>query len=355
MNPVRMADMAARHARVASVVEPAVIEVLRSGRYVGGPVVDQTMRALAGHFGWNHAVGVNSGTDALIYALQAVGVRPGDEVIVPALTFFASAGAVCRIGARPVIADVRADLPLLDPFDLPITPRTRAVMAVHLYGERCELPVLPVPIVDDSAQTAGADPPCKTGEIAAVSFYPTKTLGAAGDGGCVLTDDPLVARKVHLLTHHGMPTAYYAERVDGVVGANSRLDAIQAAVVGAHLADLPARTAARRANAVVYDRELPASVDRIPRWTGHPVHQYVILVPRAADRDAVAARMRERGVETAVYYPRSLASQPALAEFARATPRADAFCTRCLALPVHESLSEGDVARVIEAVRVALV
>lgn len=349
-----MADTAARHARVAAVLEPAVLEVLRSGRYVGGPVVDATMRAVADHFGWRHAVGVNSGTDALIYALQAVGVRAGDEVIVPALTFFASAGAVCRVGAVPVIVDVRPDLPLLDPESLPIGPRTRAVMAVHLYGERCDLPALPVPVVDDSAQTAGADPPCRTGEIAAVSFYPTKTLGAAGDGGCVLTDDPSVARKLHLLTHHGMPTAYYAETVDGVVGANSRLDAVQAAVVGAHLADLPRRTLARRANAAVYDRELPAAVERIPRGPGHPVHQYVVLLPDGVDRDGVAGRMREQGVESAVYYPRSLAAQPALAAFARPTPRADRFCTRCLALPVHESLSGSDLAQVVDAVRVAL-
>lgn len=351
---IRMADLAARHARVGDQVEAAVLAVLRSGRYVGGPVVEATMVALAAHFGWHHAVGVNSGTDALVYALQAVGVRAGDEVIVPAVTFFASAGAVCRIGAVPVIADIRADLPLLDPADLPITARTRAVMAVHLFGERCELPALDVPIVDDSAQVAGSNPPCRTGEIAAVSFYPTKTLGAAGDGGCVLTDDPAVARKLHLLTHHGMPTPYFAETIDGVVGANSRLDALQAAVVHAHLGDLSARVSIRRANAAVYDRELPTSIERLPRWSGHPVHQYVVLLPAGVDRDAVAERMRERAVETAVYYPRSLSAQPALAAFARPTPRGDAFCARCLALPVHEGLGEQELARVIAGLGQAL-
>ncbi len=352
--PVRMADLAARHARVAAAVEAAVLEVLRSGRYVGGPVVDRAMTAVAAHFGWARAVGVNSGTDALVYALQAVGVRAGDEVIVPAVTFFASAGAVCRIGARPVIADVRVGLPLLDPSDLPITSRTRAVMAVHLYGEHCALPTLPVPIVDDSAQTAGADPPCRTGEIAAVSFYPTKTLGAAGDGGCVLTDSEEVAGKLRLLTHHGMATHYIADQVDGVVGANSRLDAIQAAIVHAHLADLPARVQARRRNAAIYDAELPAAIERIPRSAGHPVHQYVLLLPPGADRERIVGRMKEAGVETAIYYPRPLSAQPALAEFARPTPRADAFCARCLALPVHEGLTEGEIGRVIAGIRTAL-
>jgi dTDP-4-amino-4,6-dideoxygalactose transaminase len=250
-----------------------------------------------------------------------------------------------------VIADVRADLPLLDAQNLPLSPRTRAVMAVHLYGERCALPSLPVPIVDDAAQAAGADPPCRTGSIAAVSFYPTKTLGAAGDGGCVLTDDPDVARKVHLLTHHGMPTAYHAEAVDGVVGANSRLDAIQAAVLGVHLADLPARVAARRRNAGIYDRELPASIERLPRGAGHPVHQYVVLLPPGASRESVVTGLRGLGVDSAVYYPLPLSRQPALARFTRPTPRADAFCARCLALPVHESLSDYDLAQVIGAVR----
>lgn len=349
-----MADLAGRHARVAATVEPAVLEVLRSGRYVGGPVVDAAMAQVAAHFGWRHAVGVNSGTDALVYALQAVGVRAGDDVIVPAVTFFASAGAVCRIGARPVIADVRADAPLLDADALPWTPRTRAVMAVHLFGARCELPALHVPIVDDAAQTAGADPPCRVGTVAAVSFYPTKTLGAAGDGGCVLTDDPALARRVHLLTHHGMASAYHADAVDGVVGANSRLDAVQAAVVAGHLADLPARVALRRRHAARYDAELPEAVQRLPREPGHPVHQYVVLLPPRADRDAVVARLRALGVETAVYYPLPLSRQPTLAAFARPTPRADAFCARCLALPVHEGLSDDDVAQVIAAVGAAL-
>lgn len=349
-----MADTAGRHARVAATVEPAVLEVLRSGRYVGGPVVEATLARLAAHFGWAHAVGVNSGTDALVYALQAVGVRAGDDVVVPAVTFFASAGAVCRIGARPVIADIRPDVPLLDPSALPITPRTRAVMAVHLFGARCALPELPVPVVDDAAQTAGSDPPCRTGCIGAVSFYPTKTLGAAGDGGCVLTDDPAVARKVHLLTHHGMASAYHADAIDGLVGANSRLDAVQAAVLAGHLDDLPARVARRRGIAERYDAELPAAVTRLPREAGHPVHQYVVLLPAGADRDAVVGRMRAEGVETAVYYPVPLSRQPALAAFARSTPHADAFCARCLALPVHEGLSDDDASQVIAALARAL-
>lgn len=347
---IRMADPARRHARVAAVAEARVLEVLRSGRYVGGPVVTEAVERLAGAFGWARGVGVNSGTDALTYALQALGVGPGDEVIVPAVTFFSTAGAVARMGAVPVIADVRADVPLLDTDALPIGPRTRALIAVHLYGARCALPALPVPVVDDAAQAIGADPPARVGIVGAASFYPTKTLGAAGDGGIVLTDDPDLARAVHLLTHHGMPTPYEAERVSGWVGGNSRLDAVQAALLLAHLDDLPVRVATRRAHAARYDEGLSGidGLTPLPREAGHPVHQYVL---RARRRDALRSALAEAGIESAVYYPRSLAAQPALADFARPTPNADAFCAQTLALPVHESLSEADVACVIAAVR----
>lgn len=342
-----MADPAARHARVATAVESAVLEVLRSGRYVGGPVVDEARRRLATSFGWRFGVTTNSGTDALVYALLALGVGPGDEVIVPAVTFFATAGAVARVGAIPVVADVRDDLPLLYPAVLPLRERTRAIIAVHLYGEPCPLPPLAVPVVDDLAQCAGAAPAPRSGIIGAVSFYPTKTLGAAGDAGLVLTDDPATEVALLRLTHHGMASPYVHERVNGAIGANSRMDAVQAAVLLAHLDDLPARIAARRAIAARYDAELPRWVRRLPRHASHALHQYVVRVPR---RDALRAAFAEAGVETAIYYPASLAAQPALAGFPHApTPNADAFCAESLALPVHECLSPRDVDQVLAA------
>lgn len=341
-----MADLAARHARVANAVEERVLGVLRSGRYVGGPVVEEAEGRLAAAFGWRRGVGVNSGTDALVYALMSLGVGPGDEVIVPAVTFFATAGAVARVGATPVIADTRADAPLLDAAALPLGPRTRAVIAVHLFGATCELPALPVPIVDDAAQAIGADPPARVGVVGAASFYPTKTLGAAGDAGLVLTDDDVAERDVRLLTHHGMPEPYLHVRVQGHVGANSRLDAVQAAVLLGHLDELPARIARRRRIADRYDAALAGRVAPLPRTPGHPVHHYVVL---ADDRDELRAHLRARGVETALYYPRSLAAQPALAG-GPATPNADRFCARALALPAHEGLSDADVERVVDAV-----
>lgn len=342
-----MADTVGRHGRVAAAVEAGVLAVLRSGRYVDGPVVDEARHRLAETFGWRYGVGVNSGTDALIYALLALGVRPGDEVIVPAVTFFATAGAVVRAGAVPVVADVRADLPLLDAATLPLTPRTRAVIAVHLYGEPCPLPALACPILDDLAQCAGGSPAPKHGHIGAVSFYPTKTLGAAGDAGLVLTDDPETEAALLRLTHHGMASPYEHDLVRGVVGANSRMDAVQAAVLLAHLPDLPARVAARRRTAARYDAELPLWIRRLPRHSSHPVHHYVVRMP---DRDRVRSALGAAGVETALYYPRSLSSQPALAGYPRApTPNADAFCADSFAIPVHEGLTESEVDRVVDA------
>jgi dTDP-4-amino-4,6-dideoxygalactose transaminase len=341
-----MVDLAARHASVAAEVERRALEVLRSGAYVGGPVVAEAEQTLAAAFGWAFAVGVNSGTDALVLALQLAGVRPGDAVIVPAVTFFATAGAVVRAGAVPVVADVREDLPLLDPRTLPLGPRTRAVVAVHLYGARCALPDPGVPVVDDASQAVGAAPHARTGELGAASLYPTKTLGAAGDSGVVLCPDVATRDRARRLANHGQVAPHDHHAVDGLVGTNSRMDALQAAVLLAHAEALPARVARRRALAARYDAELPGWMRRLPREPGHPVHQYVVRVPA---RERVRERLRAAGVETAVYYPRPLGDQPALAAWPRTpTPNAETFCREALALPVHEHLSDEDASRVVE-------
>lgn len=341
-----MADLAARHRRVADRVEAAVLAVLRSGRYVGGPVVAEAEARMAARSGWTLGVGVGSGTDALTLAIQALGVGSGDEVIVPAVTFFATAEAVLRAGAIPIVADVREDLPLLDAERLPLGPRTRLVVAVHLYGEACRLGELPVPVLDDAAQCAGADPPVRTGVAAAMSLYPTKNLGVAGDGGLVLTDDPAIADRVRRLGSHGMPSPNLHERVSGHVGGNSRLDALQAAILLAHLDDLDARTALRRAHAARYDAALPTWVRRLPRSAGHPVHQYAVRVPR---RDALRRHLAELEVETAVYYPHPVDRQPAMPP-GPSTPNAARYCAETLALPVHEGLTGEELERVVEAV-----
>lgn len=344
-----MADLAARHRRAADRVEAAVLGVLRSGHYVGGPLVARLEAEVSALFGRRYAVGVGSGTDALVLALRALGVGPGDEVVVPAVTFFATAGAVLVLGARPVVVDVLPDRPLMDPDAArrAVGRRTRAVVPVHLFGAAAPHPDVPVPVLDDAAQAAGGTPPRGQGEAVALSFYPTKVLGGAGEGGMVLTDDAGLAERVRRLGNHGLAGPHLHERVGGAVGINSRLDAIQAAVLLEGVKDLAARVARRRAIAERYDAAFGDLA--VPRDPGSPVSAYVIRHPR---RDALAGALAARGIDSAVYYPRPLGAQPALGRSAPA-PNAERFCREALALPCHAAMDDEAVAAVIAAVREA--
>ncbi len=341
---IRLVDTVARHEQVALAVESGVRDVLRSGRYVGGPVVAEAEATAARMFGRAHGVGVSSGTDALTLAILALGIGPGDEVIVPAISFFATTEAVIAAGATPVFVDVGDDA-CLDPnrARAALTARTRLVIAVHLYGTMCEPPDLGVPVLDDAAQAVGGAPPRARGVLTAVSTYPTKTWGAAGDGGFVLGDDPELIDRIRRLGNHGMTAMHVHERVMGVVGRNSRLDAVQAAVLLAHAPHVPARVARRRAIAARYDADLPSAYSRVPRDKGSPIGVYVV---RCARREELRAALAERGVETSVYYPRPMGRQPAISGAARC-PRADQLCDELLALPAHEGLSDADVDHVL--------
>jgi len=349
-----MINLVARHADAAAEVEAGVLAVLRGGRFVGGPVVAQAEAAVAALLGRRFGAGADSGTDALALALRALGIGPGDEVIVPAVSFFATAEAVLHTGARPVVVDVLPDRPLLDPDAArrALSPRTKAVVPVHLFGDGAPPLALGVPVVDDSAQAVGATPPRGQGLLVAVSFYPTKVLGAAGDGGLVASDDPALIDRVRRLGAHGMPAPNLHERVAGHVGGNSRLDAIQAAVLLGHLPRLAGRIARRQALAARLDAALGGLP--IPRDPGGPVSVYVIRHPR---RDALAARLALQGISTSVYYPLPMSAQAVLdgspAEARRRTPHAAAFCEQALALPCHEDLSDADLDRLIAAVREA--
>ena len=345
---IRLVDLQGRHAEVADAAEDAVLEVLRSGQYVGGARVRPAEAEAARRFGRRHAVGVNSGTDALMLALQAVGVRAGDEVIVPAISFFASAGAVVSIGAVPVFADVREDA-CLDPDAAAAlrTERTAAIVPVHLYGTLAAAPDLGVPVVDDAAQAVGGDPVRAVGHLTVVSTYPTKTWGGAGDGGFVLGDDAELVDRARRLANHGAEDGGFHE-VDGLVGRNSRLDAVQAALLLAHAPRVAPRVARRRAIAARYDAELPPAVRPLPRDPGSPVAQYVV---RVADRDRVHRALSERGIETRAYYRRPLHHEPALSRAEADTPVAAALCRELLALPCHAGLTDADVAQVLRALQ----
>lgn len=346
--PVRLVDLAARDAPRSVAARAAVAQVLASGRYIGGPVLRAFEHALAAAHGVPAAVGVGSGTDALMLALQAVGVGPGDEVVVPAVSFYATAGAVRAIGATPVVVDVLPDRPLMDPAAAAaaVGPRTRAVVPVHLYGDQAAAPAVPVPVVEDGAQAVSRTP---VGAVMALSFYPSKILGAAGDGGAVLCADPAVAERVRALGFHGRDPSGDHHAVAGAAPRNCRLDALQAAWLGEMLVDLPRRVHRRREIAARYDAAL--GLVPVPRDAGSPVSVYAVRHP---DRDAFARRLRGAGIETRVYYPRPLGAEPALADLPRrGTPHADRFCAETLALPCHAGMSAGEVERVIDAARAA--
>ncbi|MEZ4317881.1 MAG: aminotransferase class I/II-fold pyridoxal phosphate-dependent enzyme [Myxococcota bacterium] len=347
-----MADLARRHAATAETVENAVLAVLRSGRWIGGPVVQEAEAAIAHAFGREAAVGVASGTDALILALQASGVTAGDEVAVPALTFFATAGAVCALGAVPRIVDVDArglmDAAALERLD---GARLRAVVPVHLFGNRCTVQRIGVRTVDDAAQAIGCTPAASTGELTALSTYPTKMLSSAGDGGFVVGDRSVVER-VRRLGSHGLVGPHLHERVAGHVGRNSRLDAMSAAVVLGQLPTLGDRIRRRQAIARHYDERMSPALLPLQRDPANPVPSYLV---RAADRDALVAHLDRHGIDSTVYYPRPLHRQPALVGRIPPSecPVADRLCTELLAIPVHAGLTDDEVERVAKALESA--
>jgi dTDP-4-amino-4,6-dideoxygalactose transaminase len=351
-------------------VARAVEEVFASGRFVLGPVTERFERDLAAFLGVRHAIGVSSGTDALLVALMALEVGPGDEVVTSPFSFFASAGVVARLGARPVFVDIEPATFLLDPsrLEAALTPRTRAIEPVHLYGQCADMePILEIarrrgiPVLEDACQAIGAR--CRgraagtLGTMGAFSFYPTKNLGAAGDAGAVVTDDDRLAERVRSLRVHGATTTYVHDRV----GGNFRLDAVQAAVLGARLPRLEAWNVRRLTIARRYG-ELLGGEARAGRLglpaeapdRGHVFHQYVV---RVADRDGVRARMAERGVSTSVFYPVPLHLQKCfegLGGRAGDFPEAERAAREVLALPMFPELSDAEVERVAAALTESL-
>lgn len=343
------------HARTSAACEAAVRAVLRSGRWVGGRSLSDAEVALAERVGRTHGVGVGSGTSALTLALQAAGVVPGDEVIVPAVSFVATATAVLRAGARPVVVDVTPGMPLIDPAQVraACSPKVTAVVPVQLFGNvprRLEGLSPDVLVIDDAAQAMGRDLPLGEGCATVLSFYPTKVLAAAGDAGLVATDDARLAAAVRALGSHGRCDGAH-HRVQGSVAGNDRMDALQAAILVARLSDLDARITHRRALLKRYRERLPDLV--LPHDPGSNVAVLAAVHPA---RDRIRASLAAEGIDTACYYPRVLSEEPVLAD-ARIHGRlgvARRFCATCFALPCHIGLTLPDVDRVADAVLGAL-
>ena len=339
-------DMAAELRPIRAEVDAAIARVLDSGVFIGGPEVDAFERELAAFAGVRHAVGVSSGSDALLVTFMALGIGPGDEVVTTPFTFFSTAGSAARLGAQVVFADIDDASMCLDPAKAlaACTPRTKAIVPVNLFGRPADLPTgAPCPIIEDAAQSLGAGP--VRGLAATISFFPTKNLGALGDGGAVLTDDDALADRIRLLRNHGARPKYHHV----ALGGNFRLDALQAAVLRVKLRHLPAWTAARRAHAARY-RELlapattgPWALRRPADHADHVWHQYVVRSPR---RDELRAHLAAHGIGAEVYYPEPLHLQPCFADDDRPPahlPLSERACREVVALPMR------DVAAVMSA------
>lgn len=344
-------DMAAELAAVRADVDRAIARVLDSGVFIGGAEVEGFERALAATTGARFAIGTSSGTDALLAIGMALGWRPGVEVVTTPLTFFATVGAIVRLGAVPVFSDIDDDRMTLDPDAAmaAVGALTAAVVPVHLFGLHARHPDVRCAIVEDAAQSIGAGP--VRGIAAALSFFPTKNLGAIGDAGAVLTNDEAIADRTALLRSHGARPKYHHV----AIGANFRIDAIQAAVLAAKLPHLERWTASRRAHAASYRAAFAAAgVAEVRLPVDDPAHVYHQFVIRVPARDRLRAYLASAGIGTEVYYPEPLHRAPALESIpyrAGSCPRAEAACAEVLALPIHPALTPEAPALVIEAIR----
>jgi dTDP-4-amino-4,6-dideoxygalactose transaminase len=359
---VAMADPAAEYRLLKAEIDEAVHRVFASGRYVLGPEGEALERELAAYTGAAHAVGMNSGTDALVLALVAAGIGSGDEVLVPGFTFFATAEAVTHAGATPVFADVDEATFNLDVQSVRerITTRTRAVIAVHLFGQCAALDQVQqlcdehgLVLLEDCAQALGADydgrRACTWGAFGCLSFYPTKNLAAAGDAGMVLCRDTAHDETLRLLRHHGSRQPYVHERV----GWNSRLDELQAAVLRVKLRHLDRFDEARRRNAQQYRERLSGTAIELPREHGRGRHVYHQFTIRSARRDAIRQSLASEGIASAVFYVVPLHRQPAYEAANRdvSLPVCEQAARTVLSLPIHPFLDEPAIERICEVIR----
>jgi dTDP-4-amino-4,6-dideoxygalactose transaminase len=361
---VPLLDLQAQYRPIRDEILAALTRVADSQRFIGGPEVDALERELADDIGVAHAVGLSSGTDALLVALMALGIGPGDEVIAPTFSFFATAGCVSRSGATPRLVDIDPATFNIDPARLAeaITPRTKAIIPVHLYGQCADMdPILEqarrrgIAVIEDAAQAIGATyngrQAGSMGTAGCFSFFPSKNLGAFGDAGLLTTNDAALARQVRLLRNHGAEPKYLHKRI----GGNFRLDALQAAVLRVKRRHLDAWTEGRRRNADRYDRmftEASARVGLPVRAPGrrHIFNQYVI---RLANRDAVRGELDARGIGTEIYYPVPFHLQECFAPLGYRRgdfPQAEAAAAEVLALPIYAELTEAQQREVVDSV-----
>jgi dTDP-4-amino-4,6-dideoxygalactose transaminase len=362
---VPLLDLTLQYSSIRREVEEAIARVCASQQFINGPEVEGLEREVAALVGVPCAIGVSSGTDALLVSLMALGIGPGDEVITPTFSFFATAGSVARLGAMPVFADVDPVTLMMRAEDIEplITSRTKAIIPVHLYGLCADMaPILALAssrglaVIEDAAQALGATyqgrPAGSFGATGCFSFFPSKNLGAFGDAGLVTVSDEALAARIRRLRNHGAEQRYYHREI----GGNFRLDALQAAVLRVKLPHLARWNAQRRANAERYRQlfgdaaleqvTLPGDLPGRP----HIYHQYVVRVP---ERDRVRAHLTHAGIGTDIYYPVPFHRQECFADLpsrTRSYPHADRASAEVLALPIFPELTPEQQTHVVTAV-----
>ncbi len=363
LDPVPQLDLAAQYAAIGAEIRTAVERVMATQQFVLGHEGTALEDEIAKLCGVAHGVGLASGTDALILALRACGVKAGDEVLLPPFTFVATSSAVSALGAKSVFADIRPDTYNLDPSELErrVTPRTRAIIVVHLYGLSADMdPILAfaktrkLPVIEDNAQAIGASykgwPTGSLADAGCLSFYPTKNLGAYGDAGMVVTNSAEIAARVRTLRNHGQSAKYLSSEP----GWNSRLDEIQAAILRVKLRHLSNWQRARQSHAAEYNRlfsQIPGVMPPLaPDGFEHVYHQYTI---RIEQRDALHKFLGERKIGSTVYYPYPLHLQPlysALGHRAGNFPHSERAAQEVLSLPMYPELRKEQIARVVETI-----
>lgn len=361
---IPLVDLTAQYHRIKPEIDAAIQRVVTSGQFILGPEVEALEREVAAYCGTAHAVGVASGTDGLELTLRACGIGPGDEVVTSALSFFATAEVIALLGATPVFVDVDPGTLTLDTVQVAakLTPRTKAILPVHLYGHPCDLEALGtiavrhrLALIEDCAQAIGATDRGRRvggfGTAGCLSFFPSKNLGAYGDGGMVVTNDQALAESLRRLRVHGSRQRYHHDRL----GTNSRLDELQAAVLRAKLPHLEAWNEARRAHAATYRRlitERGLREIRLPEERPGCTPVYHLFVIRSRRRDRYAAALSQQGIGVQVTYPLALPHQPALAFLGHRVgefPVAEQATAEVLSLPLYPELTEDMIETVIAA------
>jgi dTDP-3-amino-3,4,6-trideoxy-alpha-D-glucose transaminase len=357
-------DVAAAYAELKDVLDDAVRRVMASGQFILGPEVTAFEDEFAAYCGTEHAIGVSSGTEAIALALRALEVGPGDEVVVPANSFIATAEAVSLVGATPRIVDVDLETGLLTRaiLERAIGPRTRCAIPVHLYGATADMPAISalaadagVPLIEDACQAHGAwigsARVGSFGQFGCFSFYPTKNLGAWGDGGAVVARDAELAERVRLLRSHG--EAPGARNRHQIVGTTARLDAIQAAVLRIKLGRLERWNGARRVRAAQLTDRLAGTGLELPVVPEGGDHVFHLFVVRAGDRDALRERLAEQGVASAIHYPTPIHRTEAYAHLGLgpgSLPAAERRAGTICSLPFWPGMDDDDLDRVVEAI-----